>query len=838
MKKRYINFLTLSFIGILYIFSVIKATIEPMHVPVEAWHMLLFAIGAFVFYSLIHTKAGRIVFLSSIAVAICFAVYIILKNGIANISTTIAPLSKLVDVLIQVGTGYYDDTISNLSLGICVGVISLFLAFPIYYFLVIRYRFYFLITPGVTFFIVAYGIIRYVDKLSFYIFITVAIVCYIRHRFLLSLNKKRSTENIQQGTEQALGVSILIQFIPIALVVILFSATIPVKNYPIEWPWLDEKIYNLWWDAREQFTVDRYDEFSLAKTGFGDPSRLGGPISADHTSILLVTSPTRVYLRGAVYDKYTGAGWELADKLQENYFEDRVYDHRELTYGWKAAALESGIYNVDKFEQYLIDDIKVHNSENIQPEEYIEFLKLQTKSSVLRQLFPERKITVQHLNIRTMSLFTPLKMFLPIQGLYSDTYTINEDTEGVFRVNKRLRKDSTYSFDYLQPAYGMKEMKNYLCLSNKGIYAELNNTTNKLIENNEEKDGERTLKQELAEVVHTYEALEKRRDEIYQLYTNIPEQTPARVIELAKEITTPHSTTYDKVKSLEDYLTKNYQYNLYPQYPPEEQDFVDYFLFDGKEGYCSYFASSLCIMTRAVGIPSRYVEGFLLPKEKDRNNRYLVTNQNAHAWAEVYFEGVGWITFEATPPMAGALNYYLTLSNNEVGIAIPDFMEQYEGDRQTQDGFTPDLDRQYTVRNKITFEMIITYVAVLVVLTFLLNLIFILTRWIIFHIISPQRSIKLLYRYAVSLLTQAGNAMEIGQTPMDYAKIVDERYEFTSLEMEKMVEIYYSVRFGSYAIDKKKLKSALSFISEIKSKTGRNMYFAKRVLYRCLLFKG
>ena len=88
-------------------------------------------------------------------------------------------------------------------------------------------------------------------------------------------------------------------------------------------------------------------------------------------------------------------------------------------------------------------------------------------------------------------------------------------------------------------------------------------------------------------------------------------------MELAKEITASHSSTYDKVKSLEDYLRKNYEYNLYTNYPPEEQDFVDYFLFDGKEGYCSYFASSLCVMTRAVGIPSRYVEGFILPKEKD-----------------------------------------------------------------------------------------------------------------------------------------------------------------------------------------------------------------------------
>ena len=93
-------------------------------------------------------------------------------------------------------------------------------------------------------------------------------------------------------------------------------------------------------------------------------------------------------------------------------------------------------------------------------------------------------------------------------------------------------------------------------------------------------------------VVNTYEMLGNRRDEIYQLYTNIPEQIPERVVELAKEITASHSSTYDKVKSLEDYLRKNYEYNLYTNYPPEEQDFVDYFLFDGKRRVLLIFCNS------------------------------------------------------------------------------------------------------------------------------------------------------------------------------------------------------------------------------------------------------
>ncbi len=830
MKKRYIDYLILSFVGILYTFSVIKATLITMRIPIEGWHMLLFATGVILFYYLVYTKAGRIVFLCSCAVAIGYTVYKVLINGITNISMTLAPLSRLIYVAIQVGTGYYDETISDLSLMICISVFSLFVAFPVYYFLVKKFSFYFLITPGVAFFMIVYGINRQVDKLSFYIFITVAIVSYIRHIFLSSLSKK-------QDSEQASRVSMFIYFVPIALLVVLFSATIPVKDYPIEWPWLDEKINKVWWDLKERYTVDRYDEFSLAKTGFGDPSRLGGPVHADNTSILLVTAPTRVYLRGAVYDEYTGSGWVLTDKSQEDYFEDRVYDQREFTYGWKAAAVELGIYNLDEFEEYLLDTNKIHN-ENVDQEEYIAFLRNQTKPGVLALLFPEKEITVQHLNIRTMSLFTPLKMFLPIKGLYSEAYRLNEDSEGIFMADKRLRKDSKYYFNYLQPAYGMKAMEKFLRLSEEGIYDRFNNKINLLIEKVEQEDDGYKLKQALLNVVNTYEMLGNRRDEIYQLYTNIPEQIPERVVELAKEITASHSSTYDKVKSLEDYLRKNYEYNLYTNYPPEEQDFVDYFLFDGKEGYCSYFASSLCVMTRAVGIPSRYVEGFILPKEKDRYSRYLVTNQNAHAWAEVYLEGIGWITFEATPPMAGALNYYVTLSTYDTNLAIPEYIEDFEEDSVIQNDFIPDIDGEYTVRKKITLGTILIYISVLIILMFIMNLLFMLARWIVLHIISPQKSVKLLYRYTVSLLKQAGSNMEIGQTPMDYARAVDERYTFSKYDMCTMVKIYYSVRFGSHDIDKEKLKSVFSFVSEVKANTGRSMYLLKRVLYRCLLFKG
>ena len=62
-------------------------------------------------------------------------------------------------------------------------------------------------------------------------------------------------------------------------------------------------------------------------------------------------------------------------------------------------------------------------------------------------------------------------------------------------------------------------------------------------------------------------------------------------------------------------------------------------------------------LLRLLGIPARYVEGYVLPSEQAFEEEYTVTNRNAHAWVEVYFEGFGWMVFEPTTAYAGALNY-------------------------------------------------------------------------------------------------------------------------------------------------------------------------------------
>ena len=130
-------------------------------------------------------------------------------------------------------------------------------------------------------------------------------------------------------------------------------------------------------------------------------------------------------------------------------------------------------------------------------------------------------------------------------------------------------------------------------------------------------------------------------------YLQLHEQIDQRVYDMAAQATAAATSPYDKAIALERYLASNFAYNLdvAPQSP--NHDFVSSFLIEGKEGYCTYFASAMTVMCRMAGLPARYVEGYVA--YPDGEGLAVVTGKEGHAWTEVYFRGFGWVTFDATP---------------------------------------------------------------------------------------------------------------------------------------------------------------------------------------------
>jgi transglutaminase-like putative cysteine protease len=137
---------------------------------------------------------------------------------------------------------------------------------------------------------------------------------------------------------------------------------------------------------------------------------------------------------------------------------------------------------------------------------------------------------------------------------------------------------------------------------------------------------------------------------IQDRYTQLPDDLPQRVRDLAVEVTAAQPTAYDKVKAVETYLRQiPIAYRLL-EVPPG-QDSVDYFLFESKEGFFDYHASAMVVLLRAVGIPSRLAVGYALDASAfdAENRRYNIREEHAYAWAEVYFPGFGWLAFNPSP---------------------------------------------------------------------------------------------------------------------------------------------------------------------------------------------
>ena len=122
----------------------------------------------------------------------------------------------------------------------------------------------------------------------------------------------------------------------------------------------------------------------------------------------------------------------------------------------------------------------------------------------------------------------------------------------------------------------------------------------------------------------------------YGKYLQVPENISDRTYDLVQEITKDATTSIDKVLQIKNYLTKNYVYDLQVSIIPKDSEFIDYFLFVEKKGYCTYFNTAMTVMCRMAGVPARYVEGFKTPNKKDDDSGlYSVFNADAHAWCEV-----------------------------------------------------------------------------------------------------------------------------------------------------------------------------------------------------------
>ena len=154
------------------------------------------------------------------------------------------------------------------------------------------------------------------------------------------------------------------------------------------------------------------------------------------------------------------------------------------------------------------------------------------------------------------------------------------------------------------------------------------------------------------------ESLDARENEIggQQLaeYLELPDSTRARAEQLLyKKIGVPTETIsagqiWKNAMLICEWVSKRADYDLNTgKMPDSEDDFAMWFLEKADTGYCTHFASAAVVLLRAAGIPAQYVTGYVV--ETKAGQEVTVTEANAHAWVEVFINGVGWVRLDPTP---------------------------------------------------------------------------------------------------------------------------------------------------------------------------------------------
>ncbi|MFJ9086499.1 DUF3488 and DUF4129 domain-containing transglutaminase family protein [Streptomyces sp. NPDC102384] len=147
-------------------------------------------------------------------------------------------------------------------------------------------------------------------------------------------------------------------------------------------------------------------------------------------------------------------------------------------------------------------------------------------------------------------------------------------------------------------------------------------------------------------------------------FTKVPASLPDVVRTTALKITEGASNNYERAVKLQDYfaVSGGFTYNTEVRAGSGSAAIARFLR--QKEGFCVHFSFSMAAMARTLGIPARVAVGFT-PGVPAGEGKYSVGLRDAHAWPELYFEGIGWTRFEPTPNRGTAPDY--TVENNPAG---------------------------------------------------------------------------------------------------------------------------------------------------------------------------
>ncbi|MBU8906359.1 transglutaminase TgpA family protein [Desertibacillus haloalkaliphilus] len=287
-------------------------------------------------------------------------------------------------------------------------------------------------------------------------------------------------------------------------------------------------------------------------------------------------------------------------------------------------------------------------------------------------------------------------------------------------------------------------------------------------------------------------------------YLQLPDELPERVVHLAEEIVSEYDNRYDKARAVERYFAEEgFTYETMDVAVPDpDQDYVDQFLFETRQGYCDNFSTSMVVLLRAVDIPARWVKGFTEGEVVDWAEQgrrvYEVTNANAHSWVEVFFPGVGWVPFE---PTSGFGNPFEFVLDDEERSSDESELTSLEDEQEAEEAFAAIEEKQEDERSETSWYRLFVFASVIALTIVLLTVVVVKRRqlgsvYVLYRMKKRHDEDAFVdaYQKLLWLLSMSGVSKRNEETLREFASRVDRL--FATDAMTDLTVVYEKIYYG------------------------------------------
>lgn len=312
---------------------------------------------------------------------------------------------------------------------------------------------------------------------------------------------------------------------------------------------------------------------------------------------------------------------------------------------------------------------------------------------------------------------------------------------------------------------------------------------------------------------------------VYQNYTEISEDTRQVLQDALGEVqwAGSHMDYGEAKKLILSYLDQNLIYQTNVETCPKDIDFLEYLLHTSRQGYDVHYASAAALMYRYCGIPARYVEGYIITKEDvkglEEESTIKVKQSAAHAWAEIYQDGIGWVPVETCPAYMELMEQPTEISFNQGSQKQQDVLQSVqEPDEELQDTEEQGAKSLFIV----LIWLFIIIDILLMIVALILFIIFIVKRRNViqqrkagFTVSDSKEAVKNMFLYIIQILDYDGMDMEVS-CARNWIPILEKTYSESFIQKFcKTIDILEEALYAEREIGKEELTYVREFMTAV-----------------------